>query len=203
MSKNSSPRLCHEFKQIWSLEPAPLASNLAKNVAHDVAVHHRDDRVRDQRSAATQARLCRRREAHPSRATRCRYGRQEVVVHRRAASAAGHGDPLFTEAFEAILGERGVKCVKIPARSPNCNPHAERYVQTIKYECLNHLVLFGERHLRHVIKEFMAHYHRERFHQGLGGQLIEKQATSTAPSGALRCRSRLGGILDYYYREAA
>jgi hypothetical protein len=68
---------------------------------------------------------------------------------------------------------------------------------------LNHLVLFGERHLRHVIKEFMAHYHRERFHHGLGGQLIEKQAPSTAPYGVLRCRSRLGGMLNYYYREAA
>ena len=117
------------------------------------------------------------------------------LIHDRA--------PLFTEAFEAILRDRGVKCVKIPARSPNCNPHAERFVETIKYECLNHLVLFGERHLRHVIKEFMAHYHRERFHQGLGGQLIEKQATSTSPSGALRCRSRLGEMLNYYYREAA
>jgi hypothetical protein len=82
-------------------------------------------------------------------------------------------DPLFTEAFEAILAERGVKCVRIPARSPNCNPHAERFVKTVRDECLNHLVLFGERHLRYVIKEFMAHYHRERFHQGLGGQLIE------------------------------
>ena len=57
-------------------------------------------------------------------------------------------DPLFTEAFEAILRGRVVRCVRIPARSPNCNPHAERFVETIKYECLNHLVLFGERHLR-------------------------------------------------------
>jgi len=55
-------------------------------------------------------------------------------------------DPIFTEAFEAILRERGVKCVRIPAQSPNCNPHAERLVETIKYESLNHLVLFGERH---------------------------------------------------------
>jgi transposase InsO family protein len=112
-------------------------------------------------------------------------------------------DPLFTAAFETILEQRGVKCVRIPAQSPNCNPHAERFVETIKCECLNHLVLFGERHLRNVIKEFMAHYHWERFHQGLGGQLIAKQATSTAPSGALGCRSRLGGMLSYYYREAA
>jgi putative transposase len=115
-------------------------------------------------------------------------------------------DPLFTEAFEAVLRERGVKCVRIPAQSPNCNPHAERFVETIKYECLNHLVVFGERHLRYVIKESMAHYHRERFHQGLGGQLIEKQVASTngkMACGKVGCRSRLGGMLNYYYREAA
>ena len=115
-------------------------------------------------------------------------------------------DPLFTEAFEAILAERGVKCVRIPARSPNCNPHAERFVKTVRDECLNHLVLFGERHLRHVIKEFVAHYHRERFHQGLGGQLIEAQTSSAnpkVPRGEVVCRSRLGGMLNFYYREAA
>ena len=115
-------------------------------------------------------------------------------------------DPLFTAAFEAILKERGVKCAKIPAQSPNCNPHAERFVRTIKSECLNHLVLFGERHLRYVVKEFIAHYHRERFRQGIGGQLIEKQASSATDkrtSGKVVCRSRLGGILNFYYREAA
>ena len=118
-----------------------------------------------------------------------------LIIHDR--------DPLFSDAFEAILGDRGVKCVRIPAQSPNCNPHAERFVKTIKYECLNHLVLFGERHLRYVIKEFMVHYHSERFHQGLGGQLIENRNASTAKSGALGRRSRLGGMLNYYYREAA
>ena len=115
-------------------------------------------------------------------------------------------DPLFTAGFEAILRECGVKSVKIPAQSPNCNPHAERFVRTIKSECLNHLVLFGERHLRYVVKEFLAHYHRERFHQGLGGQLIEKRASSAAEKrtrGKVVCRSRLGGILNFYDREAA
>jgi hypothetical protein len=115
-------------------------------------------------------------------------------------------DPVFTEAFEAILGERGVKCVRIPAQSPNCNPHAERFVKTVRDECLRHLVIFGERHLRYVLKEFMAHYHRERFHQGLGGRLIEAQAGSTSDKGArgkVVCRSRLGGMLNFYYRQAA
>jgi len=115
-------------------------------------------------------------------------------------------DPLFTKAFEAILRERGVKSVKIPAQSPNCNSYAERFVKTIKYECLNHLVFFGERHLRYVVNEFMAHYHAERFHQGLDGQLIKKEAgtaNGNGASGRVVCRSRLGGLLNYYRREAA
>jgi hypothetical protein len=71
---------------------------------------------------------------------------------------------------------------------------------------LRHLVIFGERHLRYVLKEFMAHYHRERFHQGLGGQLVEAQAGSTSDKGArgkVVCRSRLGGMLNFCYRQAA
>ena len=128
----------------------------------------------------------------------------------RLSSAREAPDPRSRPAVhgsvEAILKERGVKCAKIPAQSPNCNPHAERFVRTIKSECLNHLVLFGERHLRYVVKEFIAHYHRERFRQGIGGQLIEKQASSATDkrtSGKVVCRSRLGGILNFYYREAA
>ena len=55
--------------------------------------------------------------------------------------------------------------MKVPAQSPNCNPYAERFVKTIKYECLDQFVIFGERHL---IKEFLDHYMTERFHQGIG-----------------------------------
>jgi putative transposase len=114
--------------------------------------------------------------------------------------------PLFTEAFATILRERGVECVKIPAQSPNCSPHAERFVKVIRYDCWNHLVLFGERHLRYLVREFMAHYRTERFDQGLGGRLIERQAGSandTGGKGKVVCRSRLGGMLNLYHREAA
>jgi hypothetical protein len=93
--------------------------------------------------------------------------------------------------------------VKIPAQSPDCNPHAERFVETIKYECLNHFVFFGERRLRYVIKEFVAHYHRERFHQGLDGQLVQKPVNVGRTSGKVVCRSWLGGMLNFYHREAA
>jgi hypothetical protein len=115
-------------------------------------------------------------------------------------------DPLFTEAFREVLASSGVKTVKIPAKSPNCNPHAERLVKSIKYECLNHFVFFGERHLRYVIKEYMSHYLEERFHQGLGGKLVVARTSSAndnKAAGAITCRSRLGGLLNFYSREAA
>src|ERR1035437_9831191 len=92
----------------------------------------------------------------------------------------------------------------INERMLNCNPHAERFVKTIKYECLNGFIFFGERHLRYVVKEFMAHYLAERFHQGIGGQIIRGEARATNDNGtgtAIVRRSRLGGMLNYYYRE--
>ncbi len=135
-------------------------------------------------------------------------------------------DPLFTQGFKTILkppdspdGE-GVVCVKIPPRSPNCNPHAERFVKSIKGECLRHFVFFDERHLRYVIGQYMSHYHEERFHQGIGGQLIRphfgRDNASTRAGdrcrggevvyhvgGDITCRPRLGGLINFYYREAA
>ena len=88
----------------------------------------------------------------------------------REASCLVHDrDPVFTEAWTALLETHGVKCVPIPAQSPNCNPHAERFVKTVRTECLDHFVIFGERHLRHLVKEFMRHYLTERYHQGISG----------------------------------
>jgi hypothetical protein len=114
-------------------------------------------------------------------------------------------DPLFSKAFIAILKAGGVKSVKIPAQSPNCNPYAERFAKTIKYECLNHFVIFGERHLHHLIKEFVEHYMTERFQQGISGQLIRNvgPTNDNGADGKVACRSRLGGLLNYYHREAA
>ena len=82
--------------------------------------------------------------------------------------------------------------------------HAERFVKTIKYECLRHFVFIGQRHLRYVTSEYMAHYHHERFHQGIGGSLIRPIASNeNAGNGEVRCRSRLGGLLNFYCRGAA
>jgi len=115
-------------------------------------------------------------------------------------------DPLYTEAFAEVLKRGPVELVKIPAKSPNCNPYAERFVRTIRQECLSHFVIFGERHLRVLLREFVDHYHAERFHQGLGGQLIRETASSANDNSSTRSvqrRERLGGLLNFYHRTAA
>jgi transposase InsO family protein len=82
------------------------------------------------------------------------------------------------------------------------NAFAERFVGSVKSECLDRIVPLGEIHLRAAIRAFMDHYHQERPHQGVGNEFIAPRATSLGP-GHLRCRERLGGTLKFYYREAA
>jgi transposase InsO family protein len=112
-------------------------------------------------------------------------------------------DPLFTEAFRELLKSSGVKTVKLPARSPDLNAYAERFVRSIKSECLAQIVPLGERHLRNAVKEYTEHYHFERNHQGLDNQLIEKPSDEPNMDDAVGCQERLGGLLKYYYRRAA
>jgi transposase InsO family protein len=112
-------------------------------------------------------------------------------------------DPLFTRAFSELLESSGVKTVKLPARSPDLNAYAERFVRSIKSECLAQLIPLGERHLRKAVKEYTEHYHFERNHQGLSNELIEKLSDEPNTDGAVECQERLGGVLNYYYRRAA
>jgi transposase InsO family protein len=111
-------------------------------------------------------------------------------------------DPLYTTAFRDLLRNSGVTPLLLPARSPNLNAFAERFVGSIKSECLNRIVPLGEKHLRAAIRAFVDHYHEERPHQGLGNELIAQKTTSRGPR-PIRCRERLGGVLKFYYREAA
>ena len=112
-------------------------------------------------------------------------------------------DPLFTKTFRGILESAGVKSVRLPRRSPDLNAYAERFVLSIKSECLHRIVPLGERHLRVAINEYVTHYHSERHHQGLGSKLIEPDETAGRIEGRVTCRERLGGLLNYYHREAA
>lgn len=113
-------------------------------------------------------------------------------------------DPLYTRAFRTTLAEAGVHVVRLPARSPNLNAFAERFVLSVKSECLDHVIPLGERNLRHLLGEYVEHYHCERNHQGLANELIEPiPANTNASEGVVRRRVRLGGLLSYYHREAA
>ena len=111
-------------------------------------------------------------------------------------------DPLYTQAFRQILDQAGVKTVRLPAHSPNLNAFAERFVLSIKSECLERLVPLGEVHLRRAIREYTAHYHEERNHQGLGNELIVPTEAANGV-GKVSRRERLGGLLSFYCREAA
>jgi len=106
--------------------------------------------------------------------------------------------PAFIDTLEAV----GVKPLKLPARSPNLNAHAEKWVQSVKNESVSKLILFGEASLRRVLAEFEAHYHGERNHQGKGNVILFPSDESVAEDGPVRCRERLGGLLKYYHREA-
>jgi len=98
------------------------------------------------------------------------------------------------------------KCesTSIPARSPNLSSYAERWVRSVKEECLSRLILFGESSLRRALQQYMEHYHEERNHQGKDNRILfPSRPEARRNMGAVRCRERLGGLLKYYEREAA
>ena len=114
-------------------------------------------------------------------------------------------DTKFTESFRAIIRSSDVEPLKLPARSPNLNAYAERWVKSVKEECLGKLILIGEASLRRALREYLIHFHQERNHQGKGNVLLfpaVKDPTSRADVSA-QCRERLGGLLNYYHQEAA
>src|SRR6266705_3037216 len=113
-------------------------------------------------------------------------------------------DGKYCPAFQHIIDAAGVKRVPLPPRSPNLNAYAERWVRSIKEECLSRLLLFGEAALCRALNAYLAHYHHERNHQGKGNALLFPAVSQdTAYEGPIRCRERLGGLLKYYEREAA
>jgi hypothetical protein len=120
----------------------------------------------------------------------CRY-----LLHDR--------DTKFTRSFRAIIASGRVEPLALPARSPNLNAHAERWVRSVKEECLSKVILFGERSLRRALSEYVDHFHAERNHQGKGNVLLFPRDADRHRVGPVRYRERLGGLLRYYHQEAA
>jgi transposase InsO family protein len=123
------------------------------------------------------------------------FKRKRYLLHDR--------DPLYTKEFLSMIAEMGIESVQLPPRSPNLNAYAERFVRSIKEDCLERMIFFSEDALRRAVHEFIMHYHLERNRQGLGNQLIVPMAMSVGTVGTVERRRRLGGLLNYYHRAAA
>jgi putative transposase len=119
----------------------------------------------------------------------CRY-----LLHDR--------DTKYTQSFRAMIASGRVEPLVLPARSPNLNAYAERWVRSVE-ECLSKVILFGERSLRRALSEYVDHFHAERNHQGRGNVLLFPRGANIRRHGPVQCRERLGGLLRYYHQEAA
>lgn len=109
-------------------------------------------------------------------------------------------DRCWSPSFQQVLRTAGIRMVQAPFQAPNANAYAERFVRSIKDECLHRVIPFGERHLRRTLTACIEHYHRERNHQGLGNELIDR--VPSGATGEVRRRQRLGGLLNDYVRAA-
>jgi transposase InsO family protein len=112
-------------------------------------------------------------------------------------------DGKYMDQFRRLIRDSGTTVIRLQPRSPNLNAYAERFVRSIKEECLNRMIFVGQASLRRAVREFIVHYHQERNHQGLGNRLLRLPKGAPAANGSVRRSARLGGVLNFYYREAA
>ena len=116
----------------------------------------------------------------------------------------GSVDERHCPAFQRSIDAAGITRVPLPPRSPNLNTDAQRWVRSVKEETLSQVMVFGEHALRHVVKEYVAHYHAERPHQGKGNvMLMPTAAPCQQRDRPIQCHERLGGLLNYHDRKAA
>ena len=107
-------------------------------------------------------------------------------------------DPLYTNEFHDVLNSSGIEPVKLSPRNPDLNPYAERFVKSVKYEFLNHMILSSVKQVEYVLEEYRKYYHNERIHQSFG-RIIEP-IHNIEGNARITCIERLGGLLKSYYR---
>jgi putative transposase len=125
-------------------------------------------------------------------------------------------DGKFSAAFHQMFKDRAIRVKPVGPQAPNLNAYVERWIQSLKYEALNHFIVFGKEHFDYIVSEYVAYYHDCRPHQGIGNVLLPRpdgapQVDGSAGESAvtrfdlaeLKCDERLGGLLKHYYRAAA
>jgi putative transposase len=121
--------------------------------------------------------------------------RMRFLIHDR--------DSKFSAAFDEVFRSEGIELIHTPVQAPQANAYAERFVRTIRNECLDWLLIRGRRHLEHVLRIYIQHYNRERPHRGLALTQPEPTEIKLSPRGDIQRRDRLGGLIHEYYRPAA
>ena len=113
-------------------------------------------------------------------------------------------DSKFSAAFDEVFRSEGIKVIHTPIRAPQANAYAERFVRTVRAECLDWLLILGRRHLERVLRVYTAHYNRERPHRGLALLAPESaSADGQLGTGEIKRGDRLGGLIHEYHRAAA
>jgi transposase InsO family protein len=114
-------------------------------------------------------------------------------------------DSKFLASFDDVFGSEGIRVILTPFRAPRANAYAERFVRTIRAECLDWLLILGPRQLDRVLRVFVEHYNHERPHRALGRcpPAPHHLPLPPFPGGEVNCRDRLGGLVHEYYRAAA
>ena len=125
-------------------------------------------------------------------------------------------DGKYSKAFDQIFKERSIQVKPVGPHAPNLNAFIERWIQSLKYEALNHFIVFGKAHFDYIVAEYVAYYLERRPHQGLGNVLLPRRRVDIVDTAAnteeaneplsladIKCESRLGGLLKHYYRQAA
>lgn len=136
----------------------------------------------------------------------CLAGEIEKLGLPKPTILVRDNDAKFREGFDEGLAEQGVRTERLPILSPLCNAHMERWIQSLRRECLDHFIPIGLRHLDHLVSEYLEHYYLERPHQGMGNRLLgddSRIAGHDPPrgEGEVVCYPRLGGVLRHYERR--
>jgi putative transposase len=141
----------------------------------------------------------------PDEAWMLQAGRNLVDAESGAMRGKGYlildRDTKYTDQFRRLIRSSGTNVIRLPPQSPNLNAYAERFVRSIKYECLDRMIFIGQASLRRAVAEYISHYHRERNHQGLDNRLIRVVPSSVRGVRTVHRKQRLGGMLSFYCRE--
>ncbi|MGH2667600.1 MAG: integrase core domain-containing protein, partial [bacterium] len=145
--------------------------------------------------------------AHPDSAWVTQQGRNLAICGRlqNVRYLIRDRDAKYAGPFDEVFRSEGVKIIKTPIRAPRANAFAERWVRTVRRECLDHVLVWGRRHLERVLRDFVEHYNAARPHRGLQLACPLPPTSSSSPESlrAVRRRDRLGGLIHEYYRCAA